>query len=153
MRQDLGALVASAGDINNDGFGDVLIGSGASDAPAYVVFGKETGFAGVFDPSTLDGDNGFAIAGPAGGYAIGSASAADVNGDLLDDLVVSDLEGNAVHVIYGQLVDVAVTRIGSVAHQTIHGGNHDDELQGWTATTALRRRRHRHLVGGDGNDA
>ena len=61
-----GCSVASAGDVNGDGFADLIVGapmpirrryleSGAS----YVVFGKASGFAANLDLSSLDGSNGF----------------------------------------------------------------------------------------------
>ena len=62
--------MASAGDVNGDGFDDLIVGaprpirrqlSGAS----YVVFGKAAGFAASLDLSTLDGSNGFKISGEA----------------------------------------------------------------------------------------
>ena len=65
-----GYSVASAGDVNGDGFADVIVGalrdpqrqrSGAS----YVVFGKAAGFADHIDLSALDGSDGFALNGVA----------------------------------------------------------------------------------------
>lgn len=96
-----GGSVAAAGDVNDDGVDDLIIGavdpttvSGASEA--YVVFGRAstpedpTPFAATLDLSTLDGSTGFAI-GPRGAIAsLGSAvaGAGDVNGDGIDDVVV-----------------------------------------------------------------
>ena len=65
-----GSSVASAGDVNGDGFADLIVGaprrparldSGAS----YVVFGKASGFAANLDLSSLDGSNGFKLSGVA----------------------------------------------------------------------------------------
>ena len=63
--------MASAGDVNGDGFADLIVGaprcrperhdSGAS----YVVFGKASGFAANIDLSVLDGTNGFKLSGEA----------------------------------------------------------------------------------------
>ena len=56
------AWVAFAGDVNGDGFADVIIGPARNDAngvysagASYVVFGSASGFAANTDASTLDG--------------------------------------------------------------------------------------------------
>jgi len=58
-----GASVASAGDVNGDGFADLIIGSPGrhTGGAAYVVFGKASGFAADIDLGSLDGSNGFKI--------------------------------------------------------------------------------------------
>ena len=86
-----GYSVASAGDVNGDGFADLIVGGpgGSRHGGGFVVFGKASGFAANLDLSTLNGSNGFALPGPAGGAAGTSvASAGDVNGDGFADLIV-----------------------------------------------------------------
>jgi len=91
-----GSSVASAGDVNGDGFDDIILGAfgtdlnGTNSGTAYVIFGTETGFSANLDPSTLDGSTGFQISGEAAFDALGGsvASAGDVNGDGFDDLIV-----------------------------------------------------------------
>src|SRR5260221_95549 len=90
-----GALVASAGDVNGDGFDDVIIGAPGHTAnghwysgAAYVVFGKASGFAATLPASSLNGSNGFKI----GLYNV--ASAGDINGDGFADLVIGDIYGS-----------------------------------------------------------
>ncbi|MEZ5875292.1 MAG: integrin alpha [Hyphomicrobiales bacterium] len=59
-----GSSVASAGDVNGDGFDDVIIGAYRANAYAgesYVVFGLTV--AASLDLSTLDGTNGFRLDG------------------------------------------------------------------------------------------
>ena len=89
-----GYSVSEAGDVNGDGFDDLLIGSRggyiSSAGESYVVFGKAAGFSSSLDLSTLNGSNGFAINGiDAGDYlGISVSEAGDVNGDGFDDLII-----------------------------------------------------------------
>jgi Ca2+-binding RTX toxin-like protein len=93
-----GISVSSAGDINGDGFDDLLIGAPKADpngvdraGESYVVFGKAGGFTASLNLSTLNGSNGFVINGIDGGDYSGNSvsSAGDINGDGFDDLIIS----------------------------------------------------------------
>ena len=92
-----GRAVASAGDVNGDGYGDLLIGayradpSGQSSAgESYIVFGKSTPFAASLNLSTLNGTTGFVLAGIDANDNSGLtvSSAGDVNGDGIDDIII-----------------------------------------------------------------
>jgi hypothetical protein len=91
-----GQSVASAGDINGDGLGDLIIGApyaspgNRTDAgSSFVVFGTNKSFGGVLELSTLNGTNGFRINGVSTGDFSGTvASAGDMNGDGLSDLII-----------------------------------------------------------------
>jgi trimeric autotransporter adhesin len=111
-----GTSVASAGDVNGDGFADIIIGAPssifASSADPYhtgyshVVFGKASGFAAAMDLSRLDGGNGFRIDGPLPDQRTGTAvaSAGDINGDGFADLIMG-APGN----VFGYSVPGGVT--------------------------------------------
>jgi len=82
-----GASVASAGDVNGDGFGDVIIGqitmsnSEEEEGRAYVYLGSATGLAAT--PSWMYEND---LAGSELGESV--ASAGDVNGDGYSDVIV-----------------------------------------------------------------
>ncbi|MEH2072114.1 MAG: Ig-like domain-containing protein [Nostoc sp.] len=93
----LGYSVSSAGDINGDGFDDLIIGAEGADpngqsgaGSSYVVFGSSSGFGASFNLSSLDGSNGFVINGIDAGDSLGSSvsSAGDINDDGFDDLII-----------------------------------------------------------------
>jgi len=94
-----GYSVSSAGDVNGDGFGDLIIGAdGASEGPnteayagaAYVVFGTATGFGASLDLHDLTPAQGFAIYGAQDSDDVGCSvsSAGDVDGDGFDDVLM-----------------------------------------------------------------
>ncbi|MBT9311099.1 beta strand repeat-containing protein [Leptothoe kymatousa] len=93
-----GRPVSGAGDINNDGLNDIIIGASGADpdgkssaGESYVIFGSSAGFNSSFDLSTLDGSNGFTIKGIAPFSRSGGrvSDAGDVNGDGIDDVIIS----------------------------------------------------------------
>jgi VCBS repeat-containing protein len=113
---DAGDSVASAGDVNGDGYADLIVGArngddGGSDAgEAYVVFGKASGFGSadgsgrqVIDLADLAATAGFIVQGDAAGDQAGQsvASAGDVNGDGYADLIVGNSAGAAC-VVFGK---------------------------------------------------
>ncbi|MEH2069770.1 MAG: hypothetical protein V7K47_16680 [Nostoc sp.] len=95
---NLGSSVSYAGDINNDGIDDLIIGApdvysnGITFAgQSYVVFGgKNVANSGFLNPSSLNGTNGFAINGIGEFERSGSSVsyAGDINNDGIDDLII-----------------------------------------------------------------
>lgn len=89
-----GRVVNDAGDVNGDGFDDLLIGGRDNDETlSYLVFGSDSGFPSI-DLDTLDGDNGVALGlyyfddvlPGVGAYALSGAG--DINNDGFDDLIL-----------------------------------------------------------------
>ncbi|VEP17037.1 putative calcium-binding protein,FG-GAP repeat protein [Hyella patelloides LEGE 07179] len=90
-----GNPVSNAGDINGDGFDDLIISAylaGSNDAgESYVVFGgSDVGDSGSIGLSELDGSNGFVISGIDEDDSFGRSvsNAGDINGDGIDDIII-----------------------------------------------------------------
>ena len=161
-RSQLAGSVASAGDVNGDGYDDLIVGAayadpnGSASGASYVVFGKASGFAASIDLSTLDGTTGFRLNGVAAwdGSGISVASAGDVNGDGYDDLIVgakyADPHGSnsgASYVVFGGAFgdsDTPVTTTGTAAAEMLIGGIGADVLTGGGGADLFR--------GGAGDD-
>ncbi len=102
-----GWAVSGAGDVNDDGFDDVLVGEpNAASGTVYVFHGSATGISTT--PTTII---------PAGatagtlGAAVGQAG--DVNGDGYSDIVIGDDAGNGfagqIHIHHGSSIGVGTT--------------------------------------------
>ncbi len=103
-----GFSVGAAGDVNGDGYGDVLIGARNADSVAdgrasagesIVVFGRDTGvspFGAALDLASLAGSDGLVLHGVANNDFSGSSvsGTGDVNGDGLDDIAIGAPSGD-----------------------------------------------------------
>jgi hypothetical protein len=94
-----GLQVASAGDVNGDGYGDLIVGNGGASA-AYVYLGGPGGLSSA--PITLS---------TAAAFELGTSvsSAGDVNGDGYADVLVGDLASPTVYVFLGNASGVSST--------------------------------------------
>lgn len=108
----------TAGDFNGDGADDLVIGAGRADIEGLVNAGKAYIILGVRGDDRREGlfnlsDADLIVSGDRGGLATGNAvaSAGDVNGDGLDDLIVSApyadplgiIDAGETHLIYGRM--------------------------------------------------
>eukprot|EP01032_Pedospumella_encystans_P021415 gene21415-biopygen17453 len=109
----LGFSVASAGDLNNDGWGDVIVGAVLADPSGlieagivYVVFGRHVtaSAANAFNDiqlpiTTMDPNIGFRIIGAATGDNTGwsVSCAGDINGDNIDDVIIGAQFADPAH--------------------------------------------------------
>jgi hypothetical protein len=154
----LGIGVGAAGDVNDDGIDDFIVGAplasphGRQQAgEVYVVFGDRNGFPQDIDLTGLDGDNGFVLEGIAAGDRSGwsVAGAGDVNDDGIDDLVIGapgasrDGRGSTgeVYVVFGRSGEEVAVWITELS-----AGVEDERVQlHWTLATAAQREL-RHVV-------
>ena len=123
-----GLSVSGAGDINGDGFADLIVGAPAASpngtwsGASYVVYGKnDTSPVDLALIETAGNTGGFIIEGKAANTFVGHSvsGAGDVNGDGYDDLVIGAYQADpnepnagASYVIYGR-PDVGGNKIGT----------------------------------------
>jgi hypothetical protein len=105
-----GRSVAGAGDVNGDGFSDVIIGAPLNDetdfqsGAAYVVFGRNAFTTGPIALSALNGSDGFKILGAdffdkAG---ISVSTAGDFNGDGISDVLIGAYTAYSAYIVFGR---------------------------------------------------
>lgn len=172
-----GFSVSATGDMNGDGFNEMIIGAMGGDdggrgaGEAYVIYGKASGF-GPIDLANLADADGFVIQGDRKGDGAGFAvsGAGDVDGDGFSDVFVGapynddggPSAGNA-YVIFGAAPTEDVVRIGTAIANLIFGGSGDDVLEGRGGNDELvaaagddrveGQGGDDNLDGGEGNDA
>jgi DNA-binding MarR family transcriptional regulator len=131
--------IAGSGDINGDGFDDILIGADGNDdggvdaGKVYIIFGRATGWSRDVDLSNADasfiGENAYDLAGSYTG------SAGDLNGDGYDDILIgaegNDEGGNnagQAYLIFGRATGWSMNTNLSNADASFIGENANDWL-------------------------
>ena len=161
--------ISSAGDVNGDGFADLLVGapgndlSGSAAGATYLLYGHASGFGtvngtgrSVIDLTNLPLSSGFTILGDTAGDQAGSSvsAAGDVNRDGFADLIVGAQTGDdggsnagEAYVLFGGAFGsngLAVTRTGTAAADILIGTASTDILLGGGGADSIR--------GGAGDD-
>lgn len=168
-----GTSVNAAGDLNGDGFDDLVIGAPLADASAnsrtnagesYVLFGKTT-FSQTIDLQTEIGTGTLVVFGAEiddqSGVAVGAAG--DINGDGLTDLLIgapladgpNNGRGTAgeTYVVFGSNFTSAVTHAGTSAAETLTGTSSANAMLGGRGNdTLIGNGGVDVLYGGEGND-
>ncbi|MFA6027754.1 MAG: integrin alpha, partial [Patescibacteria group bacterium] len=106
----IGWSVSSAGDVNNDGYDDILIGAtnddggGSNAGAAYFIYGQSTPYTGTI--SLADADAKFTGEAASDGAGWSVSSVGDLNNDSYDDFLIGAFGNNsgagAAYLIYGQ---------------------------------------------------
>lgn len=154
----LGLSVAGAGDINRDGFDDVLVGSYGVEGQtggAWVVYGSGENFNPTLSVADITADTGLELIGdqPIDQTGFSVAAAGDVNGDGTDDILVGARRADpnnvanagATYVVYGRsvgrdtaTVTVSVTGVNDAPilalPTTLELDENETELTDFTAT-------------------
>lgn len=153
--EQAGIAVSAAGDVNGDGYGDLLVGARDANNKAgstYLIYGKAGNFDANLSLGSLNGATGMRLNGMDGDRAGSSVSkAGDVNGDGFDDLVIAApngqggagvgylfLGGNFTSAVTTQGTVKADTLTGTEASETIFGGQGDDTITGGGGADMIR---------------
>ncbi|MEW6743522.1 MAG: integrin alpha [Planctomycetota bacterium] len=151
----LGWSAAGAGNLNADGFDDLVLGAmhfgGDERAEVLVVFGaSDLGKGGAvdLDEAFFNGSRGFRAQGIEGQRQIAAAGAGDVNGDGRSDLLVggplndvaAGLETGKAFLVYGvenlgSAGTIDLTTLNGTNGVHFEGAAHGD-LAGWSASSA-----------------
>ncbi|MBA5248147.1 MAG: hypothetical protein FE834_01230, partial [Gammaproteobacteria bacterium] len=136
-----GFSVSSAGDVNGDGLDDLIVGAynaNSGGGKSYVVFGKTDNTA-VNLSDIASGTGGFVINGThQSNWSVSSAG--DVNGDGLDDLIVSaPYTDNKSYVVFGKKGDTDAINLSVIAQGTggfVINGEKANDHSGYSVSSA-----------------
>ncbi|EKD79426.1 MAG: hypothetical protein ACD_41C00075G0002, partial [uncultured bacterium] len=136
-----GTALAGSGDVNNDGYDDILVGAelnGAADAgAAYLIYGQSSSFTGSTSLGTVVEFTG-EVANDRAGVSL--AGTGDANNDGYADLVIG-AKGNddaasaagAAYIIYGQAANLASASLSTAIEFT---GVADSDQAGYSVSGA-----------------
>ena len=145
-----GWSVSNAGDINEDGIDDIILGAWGADpngersGESYVVFGSSNvGSSGTVELSELDGSNGFVLHGidelDNSGFSVSNAG--DINADGIADLIIGApaiRDTGESYVVFG---DRNIGSSGTFELSALDGSNgfalqsiYGDEWSGWSVS-------------------
>ena len=96
---DFGCSLADAGDVNTDGWEDLIVGSytsryGTVHGAAYIYFGGPGFGSGEHDPDVI-------IAGHGGAFGWQVGGGGDFNADGFDDVIVGAPDANSIYIYFG----------------------------------------------------
>ena len=150
-----GAPIAVAGDVDGDGYDDILIGAYGNDengndsGQTYLIFGKASGWQ--MDTNLSASDASFWGENPKDGHLARVAGAGDVNGDGYDDILIGapvnndgGIRAGQTYLILGRAYDWVMDTNLSTSDASFWGENESD-FSGWAIAGAGD-------VNGDGYD-
>jgi len=120
---NFGWSVSSAGDYNNDGYEDLIIG-----APAQQIVDTNNGSAYLFLGPILESavfeDASAVYQGVSGDRFVGRtvSSVGDLNGDSFDDIAIVGSGDYSIYIFYGPTIGVVETSSSNVLFSAEHGG-------------------------------
>ncbi|MEM6297186.1 MAG: integrin alpha, partial [Bacteroidota bacterium] len=124
----LGGVANTAGDMNNDGIDDFILGTAGE---TYVIFGSSTVNTGSFALSSLDGTNGFTV--NTGSSLPVMSNAGDINGDHFDDIIFGESSYGAIgksYVVFGNstgsVSSIDLSALNGTNGFTLEGANTGD---------------------------
>lgn len=99
--------IKGTGDVNGDGIKDILIGIpkySSNTGIVYVIYGSKNPPSLIEINKSLDPSQGFWIQGPGSSSSFGTrlSPAGDINGDKIDDFIISATGTGSVYFLYGK---------------------------------------------------